>query len=50
MMMNDGAEQKQFDMTADPLQSRNLADEAGDLDESMKQKLLDDAGGPLPTA
>jgi hypothetical protein len=50
MMSNDGNEQKLYHMTADPLQTCNLAGEAGDVVETMKQKLLDDAGGPLPTA
>jgi arylsulfatase A-like enzyme len=50
MMRNDGEEQRLFDMNTDPLQTNNLADQDKGAAEEMKRKLLDDAGGSLPTA
>jgi arylsulfatase A-like enzyme len=50
MMRNDGEERRLFDMNADPLQTNNLADQEKGAAEEMKRKLLDDAGGSLPTA
>jgi arylsulfatase A-like enzyme len=50
MMRNDGEEQRLFDMNTDPLQTNNLADQEKGAAEEMKRKLLDDAGGSLPTA
>jgi arylsulfatase A-like enzyme len=45
---NDGADIQLFDMEADPLQKQDLAaDEPGAV-ETLQQKLLADAGGPLP--
>jgi arylsulfatase A-like enzyme len=45
---NDGTDQQLFDMETDPLQKQNLAaDEPGAV-ETLQQKLLADAGGPLP--
>jgi arylsulfatase A-like enzyme len=45
---NDGTDIQLFDMEADPLQKQNLAaDEPGVVD-TLQQKLLADAGGPLP--
>ena len=48
MMMNDDSDQRLYDMTADPLQTHNLANEEKGAAKEMRRKLLDDAGGPLP--
>ena len=45
---NDGIDQQLFDMEADPAQEHDLAGEERGVVESMHQKLLADAGGPLP--
>jgi arylsulfatase A-like enzyme len=45
---NDGTDQQLFDMEVDPRQEHDLAAEEQGLVEVMHQKLLDDAGGPLP--
>jgi arylsulfatase A-like enzyme len=47
MMLNDGGDQRLYDMNADPLQTRNLATEDKSAAEKMKRKLLEDAGGSL---
>jgi arylsulfatase A-like enzyme len=45
---NDGTDQQLFDMENDPLQMRNLAADHQTLMWALHQKLLEDAGGPLP--
>jgi arylsulfatase A-like enzyme len=45
---NDGTDIQLFDMEADPLQKQNLAADEPGLVETLQQKLLADAGGPLP--
>jgi len=50
MMLNDGSDQKLYDMNADPLQTHDLASEDRGAAEEMKRKLLDDAGGSLSMA
>lgn len=45
---NDGGYAQLFDMQADPAQEHDLAGEERGVVESMHQKLLADAGGPLP--
>jgi arylsulfatase A-like enzyme len=50
MMMNDGSDQRLYDMNADPLQTHNLVNEERGAAEEMNRKLLTDAGGSLPMA
>jgi arylsulfatase A-like enzyme len=45
---NDGTGIQLFDMEADPLQKQNLAADEPGVVETLQQKLLADAGGPLP--
>ena len=45
---NDGTDLQLFDMEADPLQKQDLAAAEPDVVRAMHQKLLVDAGGPLP--
>jgi arylsulfatase A-like enzyme len=45
---NDGTDTQLFDMQADPLQKQNLAADEPGVVETLQQKLLADAGGPLP--
>jgi len=45
---NDGTDIQLFDMEADPLQKQNLAADEPGVVETLQQKLLADAGGPLP--
>ena len=45
---NDGTDAQIFDMEADPLQKQNLAADELGIVETLRQKLLADAGGPLP--
>jgi arylsulfatase A-like enzyme len=45
---NDGTDIQLFDMEADPLQKQNLAANEPAVVETLRQKLLADAGGPLP--
>jgi len=45
---NDGLQPHLYDMVADPLQEQDLAAEEQGVVEQMHEKLLADAGGPLP--
>ncbi|MGB6838569.1 MAG: sulfatase [Dehalococcoidia bacterium] len=45
---NDGRAPHLYDMVADPLQEQDLAAEEQGVVEQMHEKLLADAGGPLP--
>jgi len=45
---NDGTQPHLYDMEADPLQEHDLAAEEQGVVKQMHQKLLLDAGGPLP--
>jgi arylsulfatase A-like enzyme len=45
---NDGTDAQLFDMEADPLQKQNLAADELGMVKTLRQKLLADAGGPLP--
>jgi len=45
---NDGTDTQLFDMDADPLQEQNLGAREQGVVETLHQKLLADAGGPLP--
>jgi arylsulfatase A-like enzyme len=45
---NDGTDIQLFDMDADPFQSHDLAAQERGTVEAMHEKLLADAGGPLP--
>lgn len=48
MVRHDGTNPKLYDMTADPLQQHDLADEERGAVNEMHSKLLADAGGELP--
>jgi arylsulfatase A-like enzyme len=45
---NDRTDVQLFDMEADPLQKQNLAADEIGMVKTLQQKLLADAGGPLP--
>jgi arylsulfatase A-like enzyme len=45
---NDRTDVQLFDMEADPLQKQNLAADELGMVETLQQKVLADAGGPLP--
>ena len=49
MARNDGAEARLYDMEADPQQLRDIAAAKPEVCKEMFQRVLADAGGPLPS-
>jgi arylsulfatase A-like enzyme len=46
---NDGTHPQLFDIQADPLQEKDLSEEEKGVVEEMQRRVLEEAGGPLPT-